>query len=413
MFNNSAGFQFHGGTFYNVSGDVHLQTHQHRHLTIQGYNQQEAALELPAGSRMALDDGSAEASGHELSGIARNRRHPRLAPYDMSFRPRIPASSSNLEEHSGPISSSSSALIPSFSGWPSHYTIPQSTPAANSTSTSPSFIGPGWFPTGPLPNIPDLAPAHESTASQGGESWHNSHLLPHLDRFQGEPGVVHITAENVHHNHHYESWKQGMDVLHRAVALEALYDSADSFPQPRCHPETRTKLQDSLYKWAVQSYSRSARSMCWLHGPAGAGKSAIMQTLCQRLQDDGRLGGSFFFKRGHATRGNAKVLFATLAYQLSLHDRRLEGPISRSAENDTSVVGRGMEVQLHKLMVEPCQSLKDAAPLILLIDGLDECEGAHWASLSGYALGCRQGIPQCRCAWIKARRNLPNTCASY
>ncbi|KAJ7430688.1 hypothetical protein B0H11DRAFT_2391891 [Mycena galericulata] len=33
--------------------------------------------------------------------------------------------------------------------------------------------------------------------------------------------------------------------------------------------------------------------------------------------------------------------------------------------------------------------------------------------VSGYALGCRQGIPQCRCAWIKARRNLPNTCASY
>ncbi|KAF7345847.1 putative nwd2 protein [Mycena venus] len=102
-----------------------------------------------------------------------------------------------------------------------------------------------------------------------------------------------------------------------------------------------------------------------------------MQTLCQRLQDDGRLGGSFFFKRGHATRGNAKVLFATLAYQLALHDRRLEGPISRSAEHDTSVVGRSMDVQLRKLMVEPSQSLNDTTPLILLIDGLDECEGAH------------------------------------
>jgi hypothetical protein len=82
MFNNSAGFQFHGGTFYNVSGDVHLQAHQH--LTIQGgqgHNPQEAALQLPAGSPMALDDGSAEASAHELPGMARNRRHPRPAPY--------------------------------------------------------------------------------------------------------------------------------------------------------------------------------------------------------------------------------------------------------------------------------------------------------------------------------------------
>ncbi|KAJ7735201.1 hypothetical protein B0H16DRAFT_134015 [Mycena metata] len=383
MFNNSAGFQFQGGTFFNVAGDVHLQTHHHRHLTIQGHNQQEAALQLRAGSPKALDDGSTEASGHELSGVTRNRRDPRPAPYDMSFRRRLPASSSNLEEHSGPISSSSNALIPSFSEWPSHCPIPRSTPAANSASASPSLIGPGRFPTGPLPNISGLAPVHESSdyggTWQGGESWHNSNLPPpHSDRFQGEPaqssGVVNITTEHVHHNHHYESWKLGMDVLHRAVALEALYDAADSFPQPRCHPETRTKMLDDLYTWA---HSRSARSMCWLHGPAGAGKSAIMQTLCQRLHNDGRLGGSFFFKRGHTTRGNAKVLFATLAYQIALQDRRLKGLISQSTEDDPSVVGRGMDVQLRKLMAEPCQSLTDAAPLILLIDGLDECEGAQ------------------------------------
>lgn len=71
------------------------------------------------------------------------------------------------------------------------------------------------------------------------------------------------------------------------------------------------------------------------------------------------------------------MLFATLAYQLALQDRRLKGPILQSAEDDPSVVGRGMDVQLRKLMAEPCQPLDDAAPLILLIDGLDECEDAH------------------------------------
>ncbi|KAJ7679791.1 hypothetical protein B0H14DRAFT_2173500, partial [Mycena olivaceomarginata] len=78
--------------------------------------------------------------------------------------------------------------------------------------------------------------------------------------------------------------------------------------------------------------------ICWLYGPAGAGKSAIMQTLCQRLEECGRLGGSFFFKRGHHTRGNAQVLFATLAYQLALHNPILKGPISESTEDDPSVV---------------------------------------------------------------------------
>ncbi|KAJ6609940.1 hypothetical protein B0H10DRAFT_1746760, partial [Mycena sp. CBHHK59/15] len=60
------------------------------------------------------------------------------------------------------------------------------------------------------------------------------------------------------------------------------------------------------------------------------GKSAIMQTLCQRLQKGGRLGGSFFFKRKHRTRGNAHVLFVTLAYQLALQNPDLKGPISRN-----------------------------------------------------------------------------------
>ncbi|KAJ7920872.1 hypothetical protein B0H13DRAFT_1468421, partial [Mycena leptocephala] len=141
---------------------------------------------------------------------------------------------------------------------------------------------------------------------------------------------------------------------------------------PICHPETRTKMLDTLYNWAVQD--DSAQPMHWLHGPAGAGKSAIMQTLCKKLQETGRLAGAFFFKRGHTTRGNAKVLFATLAYQLALNNRNLNPAISHSVEYDPSVVGRSMDVQLCQLIVEPCQSLTTCPPLIVLIDGLDECQ---------------------------------------
>ncbi|KAJ7846210.1 hypothetical protein B0H14DRAFT_3454533 [Mycena olivaceomarginata] len=182
-----------------------------------------------------------------------------------------------------------------------------------------------------------------------------------------------IIAQNVDRNH----GEAGMHILHRAVALEALYDSADSFPQPKCHPETRTEILDGLYNWAIKD--GVIESICWLHGPAGAGKSAIMQTLCQKLQNTGRLDGAFFFKRGHTTRGNGKSLFATLAYQVALNNRGLKPLISRTAEDDPSVVARHMDVQLRKLIVGPCQSLANCQPLILLIDGLDECqeEGAQ------------------------------------
>ncbi|KAJ7815558.1 hypothetical protein B0H14DRAFT_2375237 [Mycena olivaceomarginata] len=165
----------------------------------------------------------------------------------------------------------------------------------------------------------------------------------------------------------------GIKILHRAVPLEALYDSAESFPQPNCHPETRTELLENLYSWATDQDSK--HSIRWLHGPAGAGKSAIMQTLCQRLQDGGRLGGSFFFKRGHTTRGNARMLFATLAYQLALHQPKFRDLISRSVEKNPSVLGRSIDVQLRTLILEPCKMVRGASPSVLLIDGLDECEG--------------------------------------
>ncbi|KAJ7748234.1 hypothetical protein B0H14DRAFT_2307480, partial [Mycena olivaceomarginata] len=63
-------------------------------------------------------------------------------------------------------------------------------------------------------------------------------------------------------------------------------------PQPKCLPQTRTEFLDNLFNWAL---ARNSCPIRWLHGLAGAEKSAIMQTLSRQLQDSGRLGGTFFF----------------------------------------------------------------------------------------------------------------------
>ncbi|KAJ7434146.1 hypothetical protein FB451DRAFT_303710 [Mycena latifolia] len=207
---------------------------------------------------------------------------------------------------------------------------------------------------------------HDQGDPMGAESRSKDRLAQPL---QAIHGGTFITAENINHRH----GETGIQILHRVVALEALYDSAESFPQPRCHPQTRTRMLDSLYGWTTEE--NTTHSIYWLHGPAGAGKSAIMQTLCRRLQDGGRFSGSFFFKRSHTTRGNAKALFVTLAYQLALHHPELKGPISESVEGDPSTVGRGMDIQLAKLIIEPCAALTNSPSITLLIDGLDECNG--------------------------------------
>ncbi|KAF7328445.1 putative nwd2 protein [Mycena sanguinolenta] len=176
----------------------------------------------------------------------------------------------------------------------------------------------------------------------------------------------------IHQNIHQHG-DRGIDILHYAVALEAIHNSAESYPQPRCHPETRIEMLEDLRDWALDTDPET--TVLWLYGPAGAGKSAIMQTLASQLKNAGVLGGTFFFKRGHATRGNAKTLFATIAYQLALSVPSLRTPISQIVENDRSIVGLLIEVQMQNLISEPCRLHKNLDPIVILIDGLDECEG--------------------------------------
>ncbi|KAJ7804339.1 hypothetical protein B0H14DRAFT_2527353 [Mycena olivaceomarginata] len=164
----------------------------------------------------------------------------------------------------------------------------------------------------------------------------------------------------------------GIGILHRAVSLAALHDSVESYPQPRCHPETRHKLLEDLSAWCNDS--RKAPSILWLHGPAGAGKSAVMITLSKRLQEAQQLGGTFFFKRGDSTRGNAHALFPTIALQLAVNVAELKLSISRVVEENPTLMGRALDVQLRELIVEPCRTV-ECGTQIILIDGLDECQG--------------------------------------
>ncbi|KAJ6568686.1 hypothetical protein B0H19DRAFT_1373226 [Mycena capillaripes] len=197
--------------------------------------------------------------------------------------------------------------------------------------------------------------------------------------------------------------EKGIELLHLASVVEAFGDSADSQPQPRCHPETRVKLIEDLYKWATDE-DRVKQQTFWLYGPAGAGKTAVMRTLCQRLQEEGQLGAAFFFKRGHATRGNAVALFVTLAYQLALHNPTLKPFITRIVERDPSITKRSLSVQLQRLIIEPCKELRNSAPITLLVDGLDECDPKTAQQEVLTLIGDAAGQPQSSLRFLIASR---------
>ncbi|KAF7377544.1 Protein kinase domain-containing protein [Mycena sanguinolenta] len=185
--------------------------------------------------------------------------------------------------------------------------------------------------------------------------------------FQDHPRIS--IAGNVNQIQHHG--ERGFHILHRAAAADAFYDSAERFPQPRCHPETRKEMLEDLWRWSSSTDTNS--SIFWLHGPAGAGKSAIAQSFCQKLAAD-RLGASFFFKRGNPSRGSGNKLFPTLAYQLAIPLPAFKETVSLVMEDDPSIIDRELSTQLQKLIIEPSRKTIRRT-LVIVIDGLDECEG--------------------------------------
>ncbi|KAJ7262562.1 hypothetical protein C8J57DRAFT_454711 [Mycena rebaudengoi] len=364
FFSNISGVNIHGGTFYQSDGDMHLETNQQlviRDSQAQYYHDPRAALgasqsSIQGPSRLQQDVGSCRADGgRSLSEVTRTSRDGRPVPYDMTVRPQI-HSQSRSEYPSGSADGSRPIHL---DNWP-----PLPDFIASNASNAP-YVNLG-FSTGPL----------------------YSHKSPQASGATEPMTTIHggtFVSGNVNNVH--RSGEAGIHILHRAVALEAMHDSADTYPQPRCHPETREEMLHNLWDWATKSVWEPRRQtwefpktidalpVLWLYGPAGAGKSAIMRTLSERLADAGLLGGSFFFKRGHITRGNAQKLFSTLSYQLAHNIPHLRGPISKIVEDTPYVVAKSMDVQLQELIMDPCMSLDPSRAPTIIIDGLDECEG--------------------------------------
>ncbi|KAJ7337033.1 hypothetical protein DFH08DRAFT_242855 [Mycena albidolilacea] len=220
---------------------------------------------------------------------------------------------------------------------------------------------------------------------------HNDPMFPWNGPSDAPPTSINggtFISQNV--NNIQQHGETGLHILHRAIAGDAFHDSADRFPQPRCHPETRKKLLDILWKWSCgfqpprkwtpdsseehENNGGPSSAILWLHGPAGSGKSAVAQAFCEHLQNEGRLGGSFFFKRGHTSRGNASKLFPTIACQLARRPKFREF-ISQIVEDDPSIVDRSFSNQLQELIVVPCRQSRLPYPVVIVIDGLDECAG--------------------------------------
>ncbi len=116
---------------------------------------------------------------------------------------------------------------------------------------------------------------------------------------------------------------------------------------------------------------------CGLNGAAGAGKSAIAQSVAETCILKGILVASFFFFRTDPTRNTVASLVATLAYQLLQLLPDSKDHILKAIDKNPLVFKQSLDVQLNALIIEPLKTLRLLTPckIVLIIDGVDECNG--------------------------------------
>jgi len=148
--------------------------------------------------------------------------------------------------------------------------------------------------------------------------------------------IIHGTINSAQGNINFNNSEQGLHALRLEVSLGAVHDSAARYPAPNCHPDTRKAVRQIIMDWVHDHEEGSASPFFWLYGPAGAGKTAILQAiaefLCSSSESDENFGGSFFFSRGENDRNQGRFLFSTIAYQLALTVPGLRGHVNRIME---------------------------------------------------------------------------------
>ena len=163
------------------------------------------------------------------------------------------------------------------------------------------------------------------------------------------------------------------------VSPNAFYDSDDRPDPPKCHPNTRVAVINKITDWATGIIETDA-FMLWLYGPAGAGKTAIARKVAERFAEHGLLLASFLFFRSDPKRNTMKPLVANIAYRIASVIPATHKLIDAAMETDPLILSYSFEVQLAKLVLEPLRLLAGQGyfinqqyPLLVVIDGLDEC----------------------------------------
>jgi len=124
--------------------------------------------------------------------------------------------------------------------------------------------------------------------------------------------------------------------------------------------------------------SPGKNDIAWVTGAAGAGKSAIGRTICERCAKEGNLLRGSFFGSNDGTRNHSCALVPTIIYQVCCLNPAVREIVTAIIDNDPLILTCTFREQLSTLLITPLSSAfsndTTLAPHLVVIDGLDECK---------------------------------------
>ncbi|KXN85275.1 hypothetical protein AN958_11539 [Leucoagaricus sp. SymC.cos] len=184
----------------------------------------------------------------------------------------------------------------------------------------------------------------------------------------------------------------------------AEYDSSERDPPPKCHPGTRRKIIERIQSWFRNPFR--TRRLLWLVGPAGVGKSAIMQTLAE-IEAQRSMISTLFLSATQRRTDPAKVI-VTIAYRIAVRYPPYHKFFRTALAADPKLIEKSIKTQFSAFFVLPFVKMKlysGSSPLIIFIDGLDECDGREEQLLFLALISCfTKFYPEAPLLWVIASR---------
>jgi hypothetical protein len=148
----------------------------------------------------------------------------------------------------------------------------------------------------------------------------------------------------------------------------------------RCLPGTRAGILSEIKDW-VDDTGENIPRVLWLYGTAGKGKSAVAHTIASWFDERSGPGACFCFDRKRQAERRHEKIFTTIARDLADSDPNIRRALARALRDDdelrhTTDITR----QWKEFLLGPLDAVSKAvdAPVLIVIDGLDESGDAHF-----------------------------------